>query len=65
MDQQVTLVAYENLKLAFPFPDPETSITDLVLPQQEDLSRVRARNALKGPSAFSTYLSTLADPLRP
>ncbi|KAL8286743.1 hypothetical protein RQP46_004271 [Phenoliferia psychrophenolica] len=43
----VTLVAYENLKLLFPFPDPETSITDLVIPQQEDLSRIRARNALK------------------
>ncbi|KAM0756682.1 mitochondrial inner membrane protein [Meredithblackwellia eburnea MCA 4105] len=42
----VTLVAYENLKKAFPFPGPEASITD-ILPVQEDLSRVRARNALK------------------
>lgn len=51
---QVTLVAYENLKLLFPFPDPAGSITDL-LPQQEDLSRIRARNALKGQSCFFTY----------
>lgn len=44
-----TLVAYENLKKAFPFPKPESSITD-ILPSigEEDLSRIRARNALKG-----------------
>ncbi|ORY72748.1 mitochondrial inner membrane protein [Leucosporidium creatinivorum] len=43
----VTLVAYENLKKQFPYPKPETSITDLLPAQQEDLSRIRARNALK------------------
>lgn len=41
-----TLVAYENLKRALPFPDPAGMIS--LLPQQEDLSRIRARNALKG-----------------
>lgn len=55
---QVTLVVYENLKTSFPFPDPTTSFSDM-LPQAEDLSRIRARNALKGEShspshAFST-----------
>ncbi|KDE08230.1 hypothetical protein MVLG_01497 [Microbotryum lychnidis-dioicae p1A1 Lamole] len=43
----VTLVAYENLKKVFPFPDPSTSITDLLPAQVEDISKVRARNALK------------------
>ncbi|GAA5844177.1 hypothetical protein JCM5353_005892 [Sporobolomyces roseus] len=42
----VTLVAYENLKKHFPFPDPQTSLSDL-LPREEDIARVRARNALK------------------
>ncbi|GAA5862906.1 hypothetical protein JCM1840_002322 [Sporobolomyces johnsonii] len=42
----VTLVAYENLKKHFPFPDPQTSFSDL-LPREEDIARVRARNALK------------------
>ncbi|GAA5969461.1 hypothetical protein JCM21900_006505 [Sporobolomyces salmonicolor] len=42
----VTLVAYENLKKHFPFPDPQTSFADL-LPREEDIARVRARNALK------------------
>lgn len=42
----VTLVVYENLKTSFPFPDPTTSFSDM-LPQAEDLSRIRARNALK------------------
>jgi hypothetical protein len=46
---QVTLVVYENLKTSFPFPDPTTSFSDM-LPQAEDLSRIRARNALKGES---------------
>ncbi|SCV68860.1 BQ2448_981 [Microbotryum intermedium] len=43
----VTLVAYENLKKLLPFPDPSTSITDLLPAQVEDISKVRARNALK------------------
>lgn len=42
-----TLVAYENLKKHFPFPNPQTSLSDL-LPREEDIARVRARNALKG-----------------
>ncbi|KAI5475205.1 mitochondrial carrier protein [Pseudohyphozyma bogoriensis] len=42
----VTLVAYENLKLLFPFPAADKGITSLI-PQQEELSRIRARNALK------------------
>ncbi|GAA5896891.1 citrin [Sporobolomyces salmoneus] len=42
----VTLVAYENLKKHFPFPDPQTSLSDLI-PREEDIARVRARNALK------------------
>ncbi|KAG0664788.1 mitochondrial aspartate-glutamate transporter agc1 [Rhodotorula mucilaginosa] len=45
----VTLVAYENLKKHLPYPDPNQSIslTELVMPKEEDLARVRARNALK------------------
>lgn len=45
-----TLVAYENLKKHLPYPDPNQSIslTELVMPKEEDLARVRARNALKG-----------------
>jgi hypothetical protein len=47
-----TLVAYENLKKHLPYPDPNQSIslTELVMPKEEDLARVRARNALKGES---------------
>lgn len=48
-----TLVAYENLKKHLPYPDPNQSIslTELVMPKEEDLARVRARNALKGQSS--------------
>ena len=52
----VTLVAYENLKKHFPFPDPQTSLSDL-LPREEDIARVRARNALKGKSRFAQFCS--------
>ncbi|BGO96854.1 mitochondrial aspartate-glutamate transporter agc1 [Rhodotorula toruloides] len=43
----VTLVAYENLKKHFPYPEPHQSLSELVMPREEDLARVRARNALK------------------
>jgi len=42
----VTLVAYESLKKFFPFPDPSGSVSSLI-PVPEDMSRIRARNALK------------------
>merc|ERR1712080_577579 len=40
----VTLVAYENLKKHLPYPDPNQSIslTELVMPKEEDLARARA-----------------------
>ncbi|GAA6000422.1 citrin [Rhodotorula paludigena] len=43
----VTLVAYENLKKHFPFPEPNQSLMETVLPREEEMARVRARNALK------------------
>ncbi|GAA5890335.1 hypothetical protein JCM8208_002783 [Rhodotorula glutinis] len=43
----VTLVAYENLKKHFPFPEPNQSLIETVLPREEEMARVRARNALK------------------
>ncbi|GAA5853507.1 hypothetical protein JCM8547_002486 [Rhodosporidiobolus lusitaniae] len=43
----VTLVAYENLKKHFPYPEPNQSLIETVLPREEEISRVRARNALK------------------
>lgn len=44
---QVTLVAYENLKLHFPYPDGTPSLSGLLPQGEEDISRIRARNALK------------------
>lgn len=43
-----TLVAYENLKKHFPYPEPNQSLIETVLPRDEEIARVRARNALKG-----------------
>ncbi|GAA6010308.1 hypothetical protein JCM10207_005167 [Rhodosporidiobolus poonsookiae] len=43
----VTLVAYENLKKHFPYPEPNQSLIETVLPREEEIARVRARNALK------------------
>ncbi|GAA6035274.1 hypothetical protein JCM8097_008793 [Rhodosporidiobolus ruineniae] len=43
----VTLVAYENFKKHFPFPEPNQSLIETVLPREEEIARVRARNALK------------------
>lgn len=45
-----TLVAYENLKKHFPYPEPHQSLIETVLPREEEIARVRARNALKGVS---------------
>ncbi|BGP12981.1 hypothetical protein JCM10213_006619 [Rhodosporidiobolus nylandii] len=45
----VTLVAYENLKKHFPYPEPQQgfNLIESVLPREEEMARVRARNALK------------------
>jgi hypothetical protein len=66
-----TLVAYENLKKHFPYPDAGQSLAETVLPREEEISRVRARNALKGSSDPSSEpssqvsLPTRTDPLLP
>ncbi|GAA5988371.1 hypothetical protein JCM11641_005452 [Rhodosporidiobolus odoratus] len=45
----VTLVAYENLKKHFPYPEPQQgfNLVESILPREEEIARVRARNALK------------------
>lgn len=50
-----TLVAYENLKKHFPFPEPNQSLMETVLPREEEMARVRARNALKGTSTVFRF----------
>lgn len=61
-----TLVSYEYLKDYFPYPESASKLTDLLPKPEEDLSRIRARNALKGKLTLGRLRSRdLTDAPRP
>ncbi|BGP44982.1 mitochondrial aspartate-glutamate transporter agc1 [Rhodotorula kratochvilovae] len=61
----VTLVAYENFKKHFPYPEPHQSLIETVLPREEEIARVRARNALKVLLDVDTNVGMNAQPALP